>query len=124
MVVKSVANVKHGIVGQYRLATSLDAHDAHQEFLHLLTRQLFIASAQQPCTQVFSAKGTLSVMTCNAFPTIFAQPMRAFGWDVRKERTCCLLSIAKGLVTYWAFQWLPVEQRLVSVQVLGNPLAR
>jgi hypothetical protein len=63
-------------------------------------------------------------MTCNAFPTVFAQPMCALGWDVRKERTCCLLSIAKGLVTYWAFQRLPVEQRLVCVQVLGNPLAR
>ena len=63
-------------------------------------------------------------MTCNAFPTVFAQPMRAFAWHIRQQWTCCLLSIAKGLVTYWAFQRLPVEQRLVCVQVLGNPLAR
>ena len=63
-------------------------------------------------------------MTCNAFPTVFAQPMRAFAWDIRQQWTCSLLSFAKGLVTYWAFQRLPVEQRLVCVQVLGNPLAR
>ena len=123
MVVKSVANVKHGIVGQYRLATSLDAHDAHQEFLHLLTRQLFIASAQEPCTQVFSAKRTFGIMTCDAFPTVFAQPMRAFAWHIRQQWTCCLLSIAKGLVTDWALCRLSVEQCLVSFQILGKPLA-
>ena len=62
-------------------------------------------------------------MTCNAFPTIFAHPMRALGWDVRKERTCSFFSFAKGLVTDWAFHRLPVEQRLVSFQILGKPLA-
>ena len=50
--------------------------------------------------------------------------MRAFAWDIRQQWTCCLLSVAKGLVTDWALCRLPVEQRLVCVQVLGNPLAR
>jgi hypothetical protein len=63
-------------------------------------------------------------MTCNAFPTVFAQPMRAFAWHIRQQWTCCLLSIAKGLVTDWALCRLSVEQCLVSFQVLGNPLAR
>ena len=63
-------------------------------------------------------------MTCNAFPTVFAQPMRAFAWDVRKERTCSFFSFAKGLVTDWAFSRLPVKKCFVGIQVLGNPLAR
>ena len=61
-------------------------------------------------------------MTCNAFPTVFAQPMRAFAWDIRQQWTCCLLAIAKALVTYWALCRLSVEQCLVSFQVLSNPL--
>ena len=50
--------------------------------------------------------------------------MRAFAWDVRKEWAIRLLAIAKGLITDWALYRLPVKKCLVSVQVLGNPLAR
>ena len=49
--------------------------------------------------------------------------MRALARDIRQQWTCCLPSFAKGLVTDWAFQWLPIEQRLVSFQILGKPLA-
>ena len=48
MVVQSVADVKHGVVVKYRLATSLDAHDADQKILDLLLGQPIVTLLKQP----------------------------------------------------------------------------
>ena len=77
-----MAYVEHGIVIQYRLGAAPYTHDAHQEFLGFLLGQLSVAFLQQPGSQIFPAKWTLSIGACQLLPTFFAQEMRALAGNI------------------------------------------